>query len=208
MLKELTAWSDEEREQITAVIRTLMRQTFLLEKKYDKKTGRFLFNKEYRTGSLYLEFLQDYFQAAGITLTENSQMGILYLTGEDVMAERLGRLCTIYLLVLKLIYDEQMAQASTSVHVHTTLGELNARVGSFSLLKERPSATEIRRTLTLLKKYQILEVLDPLEELGSDLRLMIYPTISMVLLGEQVAALLSSFEEAEEEKTHGNGNEA
>ena len=47
-----------------------------------------------------------------------------------------------------------------------------------------------------------------MEELGSDLRLMIYPTISMVLLGEQVAALLSSFEEAEEEKTHGNGNEA
>lgn len=204
MLQELIGRSDEEREQITAVIRTLMRQTFLLEQKYDKKTGRFLFNKEYRTGSLYLEFLQDYFQAAGIALVENSQVGVLYLTGEDVTAKPLGRLGTIYLLVLKLVYDEQMAQVSTSVNVYTTLGELNAQVGSFSLLKERPSATEIRRTLAMLKKYQILEVLDPLEELGPDTRMIIYPTINMVLMGEQAAALLASFSQADEEEADGN----
>lgn len=204
MLQELTSLSDQEREQMTDVIRTLMRQTFLLERKYDKKTGRFLFNKEYRTGSLYLGFLQDYFQAAGITLTENSQLGILYLTGEDVLAEKLGRLSTIYLLVLKLIYDEQMAQVSTSVNIYTTLGELNAQVGSFSLLKERPSATEIRRTLTLLKKYQILEILDPMEELCQDTRLIIYPTINMLLMGEQVEALLTSFGDADGEETDGN----
>lgn len=198
MLQELTGCSDEEREQIKAVIRTLLRQTYLLERKYDKKTGRLLFNKEYRTGSLHLEFLQDYFQAAGITLTENSQVGILCLTGEDVLAERLGRLATVYLLVLKLIYDEQMAQVSTSVNVFTTLGELNAQVGSFSLFKERPSATEIRKSLTLLKKYQVLEPLDPLEDLDGELRLLIYPTISMVLQGEQAAALLASFEEEED----------
>lgn len=198
MLQELNDRSDEEREQITGVIRTLLRQTYLLEHKYDKRTGRMLFNKEYRTGSLNLEFLQDYFQAAGIELKENSQVGILYLTGEDLLAEKLGRLATIYLLVLKLIYDEQMAQVSTSVNVFTTLGELNAQVGSFSLLKERPSATDIKRSLTLLKKYQILEILDPLEELDADLRLMIYPTINMVLLGEQVATLLASFEEEDD----------
>lgn len=198
MLQELTGCSDEEREQITAVIRTLLRQTYLLERKYDRKSGRLLFNKEYRIGSLHLEFLQDYFQAAGITLAENSQVGVLYLTGEDLLAEKIGRLATIYLLVLKLIYDEQMAQASTSVNVFTTLGELNARVGSFSLLKERPSATDIRRSLTLLKKYQILELIDPLEELDARLGLLIYPTINMVFMGEQVAALLASFEEEDD----------
>lgn len=195
MLPYIAQLPDEERRQLTEVIRLLLRQTFLLERKYDKKTGRFLFNKDYRFLSLHLEFLQDYFEAAGIELKENTQTGVMYLTGEDVLADRLTKLSTIYLLILKLIYDEQMSQASTSVNIYTTLGELNARTGSFQLLKERPSATEIRRTLTLLRRYQILEVPDGVEELESDTRLIIYPSINMVLLGSSVRELIKSFEE-------------
>jgi len=104
---------------------------------------------------------------------------------------------------LKLVYDEQMSQASTSVNIYTTLGELNARVGSFQLLKERPSPTEIKRTLTLLRRYQIIEVPDSMEELETDSRLIIYPSISMVLFGEKVQELLKSFEE----ETDGNQDE-
>lgn len=195
MLPYIAKLPDEERRQLTEVIRLLLRQTFLLERKYDKKTGRFLFNKDYRFLSLHLEFLQDYFEAAGIELKENTQTGVMYLTGEDVLADRLTKLSTIYLLILKLIYDEQMSQASTSVNIFTTLGDLNARTGSFQLLKERPSPTEIRRTLTLLRRYQILEVPDGMEELESDTRLIIYPSINMVLLGSSVRELIKSFEE-------------
>ncbi len=195
MIEYIRELSDEEREQLTEIIRVLLRQTFLLERKYDKKSGRFLFNREYRICSKHLEFLQEYFQVAGIELKENSQTGVLYLVGEEAMAERLTKLATIYLLILKLIYDEQMSQASTSVNIYTTLGELNERVGSFRLLKERPSPTEVRRTLTLLKKYQVIEVLDPLEELESESRLIIYPSISMVLFGDRVRELIKSFEE-------------
>lgn len=195
MIEYIRELSDEEREQLTEIIRVLLRQTFLLERKYDKKSGRFLFNREYRICSKHLEFLQEYFQVAGIELKENSQTGVLYLVGEEAMAERLTKLATIYLLILKLIYDEQMSQASTSVNIYTTLGELNERVGSFRLLKERPSPTEVRRTLTLLKKYQVIEILDPLEELESESRLIIYPSISMVLFGDRVRELIKSFEE-------------
>ncbi len=195
MIEYIRELSDEEREQLTEIIRVLLRQTFLLERKYDKKSGRFLFNREYRICSKHLEFLQEYFQVAGIELKENSQTGVLYLVGEEAMSERLTKLATIYLLILKLIYDEQMSQASTSVNIYTTLGELNERVGSFRLLKERPSPTEVRRTLTLLKKYQVIEILDPLEELESESRLIIYPSISMVLFGDRVRELIKSFEE-------------
>ena len=158
MIEYMETLPEEERQQITEVIRLLLRQTFLLERKYDKKTGRLLFNKEFRICNKHFEFLKEYFQIAGIELLENSQTGVLYLRGEDVMAEKLGKLATIYLLILKLIYDEQMSQASTSINIYTTLGELNARVGEFQLLRERPSVTEIKRTLTLLKKYQILKM--------------------------------------------------
>ena len=195
MIPYIEELPDEEREQLTEIIRALLRQTFLLERKYDKKSGRFLLNKEYRICGEHMEFLQEYFRVAGMELKENTPTGVIYLVGEDAQALRLTKLATIYLLLLKLIYDEQMSQASTSVNIYTTLGELNVRMGSFRLLKERPSPTEIRRTLTLLKKYQIIEILEPLEELESESRLIIYPSISMVLFGDRVRELLQSFEE-------------
>lgn len=203
MIEYMELLPDEERQQVTEVIRLLLRQTFLLERKYDKKTGRFLFNKEFRICNRHLEFLQEYFRIAGIELKENSQTGVMYLVGEDVLADKLTRLATIYLLILKLIYDEQMSQASTSINIYTTMGELNARVGSFQLLKERPSATEIKRTMTLLRKYQIIEVPESIEELESESRLIIYPSISMVLFGDKVRELIKSFEE----ETDGNEDE-
>lgn len=195
MIEYFDLLPEEEQKQLTEVIQTLFRQTFVLERKYEKRTGRFTFNQEYRILSKHMAFLQEYFKIAGIELAENIPGGVIYIRGEGIAPERLTKLATIYLLILKLIYDEQMASASTSINIYTTLGDMNERVGSFQLLKDRPSFTEIKRTLTLLKKYQVIEVLDPLEELESDTRIIIYPCINMVLLGEDAKLLLESFKE-------------
>lgn len=198
MIAYFNTMPEEEQVELTHVIQTLLRQTFCLERKYDKHTERFVFNREYRTLSQHFEFLEAYFQVAGIQIQENIQSGVIYITGEQVMAERLTKLSTIYLLILKLIYDEQMASASTSVNIYTTLGEVNSKLGSFQILKDRPSPTELRRTLALLKRYQILEVLDPVEETQAETRLIIYPCINMALMGEHARSLLESFTEEEQ----------
>ena len=195
MIEYFDLLPEEEQQQLTEVIQTLLRQTFVPERKYEKRTGRITFNREYRILSKHLEFLKAYFKIAGMEVLENVSNGVIYVRGEGIAPERLSKLATIYLLILKLIYDEQMASASTSINIYTTLGELNERVGSFNLLKDRPSLTEIKRTLTLLKKYQQIEVLDPLEELEAETRIIIYPCINMVLLGEEVKHLLESFQE-------------
>ncbi len=59
-----------------------------------------------------------------------------------------------------------MQTASSSSHVVTTLGAVNGKAGEFHVLKSLPSITEMRRTIALLKKYQIIEPLDVLEELN------------------------------------------
>lgn len=198
MIEYFDLLPEEEQQQLTEVIQTLLKQTFVLERKYEKRTGRFTFNREYRMLSKHLEFLKAYFKIAGMEIAENIPSGVIYIQGAGIAPERLSKLATIYLLILKLIYDEQMASASTSINIYTTLGDMNERVGSFHLLKERPSLTEIKRTLTLLKKYQLVEVLDPLEELESETRIIIYPCINVVLLGEDAKLLLESFQEEKE----------
>ncbi len=201
MIAYFNTMPEEEQVELTHVIQTLLRQTFCLERKYDKHTERFVFNREYRTLSQHFEFLEAYFQVAGIQIQENIQSGVIYITGEQITPERLTKISTIFLLVLKLIYDEQMALASASVNIFTTLGEVNEKIWSFQILKDRPSPTEIRRTLAFLKRYQMIEVLDPPDEAKSKTRLIIYPSISMALMGEQARILLESFMEEDQDAT-------
>ena len=195
----------QTKQEITDLIRLLLRQTFLLERKYDKKTGRFQYTKEYRSCSLHLEFIRWYFAVAGIEVLENSHMGMIYIQGEDLVGEKLPRLATLYLLILKLIYDEQMENVSASVNVYTTLGAVHEKLGNYRLFKRQPSPSEIRRTVTLLKKYQLIEPLDLLDELSYESPFIIYPSINVVLLGDDVRELLADFEEGEEEGESDNG---
>lgn len=189
--------SQEEQEKITEVIQTLYRQTFLLEQKYEKRTGRLQYMQEYRTADKHMEFLKLYFKVAGFELCQNVHTGMIYLQGEMLWGEKLPRLATVYLLILKLLYDEQMSTASGSTNIVTTLGALNGKAGEFRVIKALPSPTEMRRTIALLKRYQIIEPMDVLEELNEDTRLLIYPSIHAVLMGDSVRELLNSFSEEE-----------
>lgn len=186
----------EEQEEVSAAVQLLYRQTFVLERKYDRRTGRMQFNKDFRVCSRHLAFLRSYFSISGISVMENSRTGIIYLQGETVIGEKLPRLTTLYVLILKLIYDEQMAAASASVHVFTTLADIHERLGSFGLLVRQPSPTEVKRSIALLKRYQIVEPLDLPEELEGASRMVIYPSISMLLLGEDARALAETFKDA------------
>ena len=202
MIEYYEQLSQEEKEEITEVVQTLYRQTFLLERKFDKRSGRMQYTKEYRICSKHLEFLKCYFAIAGIQLKENVHMGVIYIQGEMLWGEKLPRLASIYLLVLKLIYDEQMQAVSSSSHVVTTLGAINQKAGEFRVLRGIPSPTEMRRTIALLKKYQIIEPLDILEELNEETRLVIYPCIHAVLMAYDIRELLATFSEEEQ-----NGDE-
>ena len=195
MIEYFEQLSQEEQEEITEVIQILYRQTFVLERKFDKRQGRMVPVREYRVLSKHLEFIRAYFKVAGITLRENAHMGVIYIQGEQLWGEKLSRLATIYLLVLKLIYAEQMETVSSSSHIVTTVGALNGKAGEFRVLRGLPSPTEMRRTIALLKKYQIIEPLDVLEELNEETRLVIYPCIHTVLLGDDLRALLETFSE-------------
>ena len=191
----------EEQEAITEIIQTLFRQTFILEQKFDRRAGRLQYEKDYRVCTRHFEFLKAYFAISGIQLCENVHMGIIYIQGETLWGEKLPKLATIYLLLLKLIYDEQMATVSSSSHIVTTLGAINGKAGEFRVLKGLPSPTEMKRTIAMLKKYQIVEPLDSLEELNEATRVVIYPSIHAVLLGDDIWELLTTFEAAKELKS-------
>ena len=188
-----------EKEEVRAALRLLLQQTFVLEHKYDKRDRRFAYNPEFKICNKHLEFIRAYLAVSGVEVLENSQLGLIYIQGENTVGDKLPKLATLYLLILKLIYDEQMAAVSTSVNIYTTLSEIHEKLGNYRLFKKQPSPTEIRRAISLLKKYQILEPLDTLDDLDGDSRMIIYPCINVVLFGDDVRALLEAFGEGDDE---------
>lgn len=69
-----------------AVVRKLLSQTFLLDRKYDKKSGRMASDREYEFCAGHLEFLTEYFAVAGITIRQNYELGIIYIQGAEARA--------------------------------------------------------------------------------------------------------------------------
>lgn len=186
---------EAEQESITEIVDCLCRQTFLLEHIYDKKSKRYVINKMFYQCDKHLEFLKSYFQIMKIEVVENAQMGVIYLRNGQVLGDRLSQLATLYVLVLKLIYDEQMAAASSSVHVVTSVGAIHEKLGVYGLLEKTPSVSKIKETLALLKRYQIIALPDSTDTIDGNLKIIIYPTVNILMMGDEVKALLKDLEE-------------
>lgn len=193
--------SEEEKRELSDIINTLYAQTFLMERSYDKRSERYVLNKKYRDCERHFDFLKEYFQIANISLVENRQYGIIALQSENLIGTKLSKLTTIFILLLKLIFDEKMNTASNSVHVYTTIRELQEKIQLFRLWDNKSiSITEVRKSISVLKKYQVIEVLDDLQDIDSDTRLIIYPTIHMVLNSQEIEGILEQYKEDEEEE--------
>ena len=108
-------------------------------------------------------------------------------------------MATLYILVLKLIYDEQMMTASNSVNAVTSLGAVHEKLAVYRLLKKQPSPTEIRRSLSLLKRYQMIEPLDSLDGIEGPVQMVIYPAIQVVLMGDDARELIGTYSEGDTE---------
>ncbi len=195
---------DEEKEELKEVIKTLYHQTFLLERKYDKKTERYLPNRLYRASERHLDFLKEYFKIADIDLIENRQYGIIHIITSNLQGDKLSRLTTIFLLILKLIFDEQMNTASSSLHVYTALNEVYDKIQLFRLWNNKSiSLTEVRRTIATLKKYQVIEIMEEMGELEGDTRFIINPTVNLLLDSQSIGEIIKQYQEEEEETEDG-----
>lgn len=190
---------DEEKEDLKEAIKTLYFQTFVLERKYDKKTERYLPNRMYRTCERHLDFLKEYFKIADIDLIENRQFGIIHIVTQNLQGDKLSRLTTIFILILKLIFDEQMNTASSSIHVYTSLNEVYDKIQLFRLWNNKSiSVTETRKTIATLKKYQVVDFADELGDLDGNTRFIIYPTVNLLLDSQSIGAIIEQYQEEEE----------
>ncbi len=200
MLAYFNGLMDEEKAKVTEVIKKLLSQTYIMERKYDKKTERHMINDDYRVCERHIEFLKDYFNVADIDLYENRQYNIIYIKTPTLQGEKISPLSTYFILLLKVIYDEQMSTISNSIHVYTTLGAINEKLQLFRLWKGKMGITEMKKTIAFLKRYQIVEVLDEVNELDSEIRFIINPIVNLMFDNKEITEVIKQYQEGEEEE--------
>ena len=61
----------------------------------------------------------------------------------------------------------------------------------------------MRDAIRLLKRYQIIDTFDNGQDLEGDSKVVIYPTIHLLLRGESVREILEKFSEEGKEETNG-----
>lgn len=191
---------DDEKARVTDVIKKLLSQTYIMERIYDKKTDRYLVNEDYRICERHMEFLKDYFSVADIDLLENRQYNIIYIKSPTLQGEKISQLSTYFILLLKVIYDEQMSTVSNSIQVYTNLGMINEKMQLFRLWKGKLPVTELRKTIAFLKRYQIVEVIDDVSELDSEIRFIINPIINLLFDGKDILEVIKQYQDSEEEE--------
>ena len=64
---------EDEQKKVSEVIETLYKQTFLLERIYDKRNKRYILNKEFHLCDKHLEFIRAYFAIMGIEVVEEEK---------------------------------------------------------------------------------------------------------------------------------------
>ena len=85
MLEYFEQLPPSEQEKIQDCVGQLYRQTFLPERRFDKKAGRLVSNKDYYVCEKHMEFLTAYFAVAGVKLCSDSQLGVIFIQGMSLM---------------------------------------------------------------------------------------------------------------------------
>jgi hypothetical protein len=171
------------KERFKPVANKLLNQCYLLKKKDDTRMD-------------YLYVIQNkavfanFFDILGYTLKIDEAQGVIGLcTNEKSSCIKLKKYHSICLLILRLLYAEARNELSLSDDVIVRVEQIHEKYGLLQI-RQKPMIDKatLNETLTLLKKYNIIERLDN-DVSNPDTRIKIYPSILFAVPNENISAV-------------------
>ena len=189
---------DKEKFQVTA--NRLFNKNFLV---YRKENDR----QYYRFVEKNLEVFQGYFRMAKWDLLHHKRLSVFQLYNiEEKNRYRFNLQETIFLLILRLLYDEKQKDLQLTRDVMVAGFEIQEKYMALQIKDRLPSKEEMRRILRMFSGYSLLE-LKTGDYKDPEAKYVLYPSLKMVVddarldsLGELVGMdeLEMELEESEE----------
>lgn len=195
--QEYMALSERDREEFSRVISVLFDQTFLVRDTWDGRERRPVTNRDYRFAERLLPILCEYLSVSGFQLQVDGRRGVIALYSRfDRNRMRMDKFTTYVLYILRLIYDEQMEQASMRREVVVPLREVHVKLHTIGLTDRRVSAVNLQETLNKLRRRTILERIEG-DAQDIESRWIIYPSITILVSDERINEIYDRFASGE-----------
>ena len=62
-------------------------------------------------------------------------------------------------------------------------------------MEKEPAVSKMKETLRLLKKHQVIALTDSLDAMDGYSKIIVYPTVNVLMMGDDVRAILKDFAE-------------
>lgn len=179
--------SIKEKEEFKRVCNKLLSCCLVCKQKEDTK-------KDYYFIERYSNTINEYFEPLGYELEVNKGIKAAQLINKyNINKVQLKLIESIMLLILRILYVEKIQDLSLSQFITVEIDEIQNRFIALGFKDRAMDKVLLRQALRTLKKFNIIETLDRDMTL-SDSRIIIYPTILMILKGDNITDCLKKLE--------------
>ena len=196
-LDDYNALNTAQRTDFRRITNGLLSHTYLLRNIYSDQDKMMAVNNDYRIASRQFEILQSYFQLSGWDLYRDDDYGVIYLRNAfNSNRVRFDRFTTLFLYVLRLIYEEKREQVELHHDVRTDTNEVVQKMIALGLLpgNKKPPVKEREEAQKTLSRYQIISKIDGAWNKDGN-KLLIYPSILFILPNSEIHAMAAQIEE-------------
>ncbi len=164
----------KDRDEFRRVCNRLISSCFLCKKNAAVRSDYYFVLK-------YRDKFRDYLDVLGYRLEINEEYGVIQLTNpQNYNRLNLKLIESVILLILRILYDEKKRELSASDEIIVNLGDIQDRFLSLQIRDKMIDKTTMRNTMSLFRRYQLIETLD--KDLGSEeSRILIYDSILMAV---------------------------
>ena len=200
MFSYLEERTPAEVEAIRRTIQELLRQTCILQVKYDPVTLTARDNGRYQVCLKHREFIADYLSVMGCELVHDPQDHLFRITGDGAAMEKMSLTTTKLLLLLKLIYRDKIMGEGLHATV-TTRAEIREYGRNTGLLPGKLNAQDWQAALNLMKTHQMIELPGAILNVEDQTPIYIYGTVNIFCSSLAINELVQRYRDDAEEKT-------
>lgn len=142
----------------------------------------------------YKSEIAEYLSVLGYRLEINEEYGVIQLTNpQNFNRLNLKLYESVILLILRVLFDEKKRELSATDEVIVNLGDIHEKFLSLKIRDKLIDKTTMRNTLSLFRRFQLIEILDKSLE-NEDSRILIFDSILMAVRVEDIKQAFEKLE--------------
>lgn len=179
--------NSREKEEFKRVCNILLSHSLITKHKERNKKDYYFIENNVGAINEYLEIL-------GFEVELNKTLKVAHLINKfETNKWNFNLIESITLLIFRILYQEKLEELTLSKHVLIEVHELHNKFIALGFRDKQMDKTQLKNTLQKLKKFNIIETLDR-DVTAGDARVIIYPTIQMLIRSENIDAIYERLE--------------